>query len=111
MKKFLALLVSISILLTGLSGIVFVSHAAEEGTEENPYIITTEEELSGISQRNDCAGVWFELQADIVLSESYEPKIFYGNLRGAQKADGSKYKITLNMTRDADYAGIFKKNC
>lgn len=109
MKKILALLVSLSILLTGLSGIVFTSYAAGEGTEENPYIITTEAELANISQTNDCAGVWYELQADIVLSESFEPKIFYGNLRGAEKADGSKYKITLNMNRNADYSGIFKQ--
>jgi len=109
MKKFLAILVSLSLLLTGLSGIVFTSHAAEEGTEENPYIVTTATEFAGMPRTNDCAGVWYELQADIVLPEDYAPFIFYGNLRGAEKADGSKYKITLNMTRDEAYAGVFSQ--
>ncbi|MCX7715380.1 MAG: S-layer homology domain-containing protein [Clostridia bacterium] len=78
-----------------------------DGTEKNPYIITTEEQLNAMRFFLD---KHFKLQNDIVLSSNWTPigsadsqnEMFRGSL------DGGGYKISnLSVAVKGDHAGLF----
>lgn len=107
MKKFISVIICFSMLVMSISGMVFTAYAEELGTEETPYIITTPDQFIE-KVKGDQTGVWYEIQADIDLSDGYTPTTFVGNLRGAQKPDGTKYKITVDITSsNAGNIGLF----
>lgn len=107
MKRFISGILLLSVFLMSMSQIGVVVYAEADGTEANPYIISSYQEFVDIPATNDCAGVYYELQNDIVLESDYVPFSFYGNLIGAEKADGTKYKITMNITKTANYSALF----
>lgn len=108
MKRIFSIFICISMLVMTMSGLNLVAFAslAGEGTETNPYVITTAEEfIANLS--GDKTGTYYEIRNDIELPDSYAPKIFAGNIRGAEKSDGGKYKIIAQITYSNNYAGIF----
>ena len=89
---------------------------AGKGTEENPYQITSEEELAGIAYSSyveglDFGGIYFELTTDLDLSaHSWVPigqrTIFMGAF------DGNGHKISglttlMGFSDDYSYQGLF----
>ena len=111
MKKLISLLISLSVILTCMSGISLVASAATTlsgaGTTDDPYLISTAEQFVAIfgSGNTDTAtthadGVTYLLTADIDLTNSaYKPAtvLFQGNLWGALDGE-TKHKITLAST-------------
>ena len=86
---------------------------AGDGTEKNPYVITTEKELRAFAARVDAermnAGLFFKLGGDIDVSSANWTPI--GNSRQFTGIfDGDGHKITgLNIPAEANvrYAGLF----
>ncbi len=76
-----------------------------DGTEENPYLIKTEQQLKGIKYILD--GVHYKLANDITLTENFEP---LGNETYPFKStfDGDNHTISnLNIESDEQYVGMF----
>lgn len=108
MKKLLSLLISLSVILTCMSGISLVASAdttlAGSGTEADPYIIDSADKfvaVFGDGNTNTAAthadGVTYLLTADIDLRDkAYKPAtvLFQGNLWGALDGE-TKHKITV----------------
>ena len=108
MKRIFSIFICISMLVMCISGLNLIAFAAleGEGTEANPYIITTPDEFIN-NLKGDRTGTYFVIQNDIVLDSTYVPRAFKGNLKGAVKPDGSKYKITVNITSTSQNIGTF----
>lgn len=79
-----------------------------EGTEESPFIITTQDELLLVGDFPDC---YFKLENDIELQENFKPLCRFGDSFSGV-FDGNGHTISeFNITSTAnDYGGLFKKN-
>ena len=76
-----------------------------EGTEENPYIIETEEQLQGI--KNGPSG-YYKLGNNIEITENFEPIGGNENTAFTGTLDGAGYKIIgLNIDSDNQCVGLF----
>ncbi len=116
MKKILAFILSLSLILTCISGLSLVVSAATlngvelegEGTDASPYLIDSAEKFQAVfgSENQDIAttfgtsssdlGPTYLLTDDITLDSTYKPAVaaFYGKLWGALDGEES-HKITI----------------
>lgn len=92
-------------------------YAGGDGSEENPYIITTPEEFMAIADEDDNAeGIYYLLGNDITLPNNYEPFDFDGAFDGDgniikglnaplfNEIDGGEI-VNLNIDGDIEYEG------
>ena len=120
-KKSLVLLLSLLIICT-IGTLSAYAAPAGEGTEENPYQITSEEDLIWFSQLVDAeltdgtaqnTAAWAVLTNDIELTQEWNPiadeYIFKGNFDGKGYTI-SGLNININNESDDDYAGLFGYN-
>ncbi len=84
------LLIAITLLLIAVScqqydwGMIIppFSRPGEIGSESNPYTISSQEDLESLRSMNT-EGIYFELSADIILNDSFDPiPVFKGTLIG-----------------------------
>lgn len=103
MKRILSLLVSISLILLQIPAL---AAEAEEGTEQNPYRITTPEELQSI---NNNLSAYYRLENDINMTGiEFEPigSESVGAFKGT--LDGNGFTISnLNLEKEGNkYVGL-----
>lgn len=78
-----------------------------DGSEETPFLITTQEELELISDFPKCH---FELKNDIILEDNFVPLCTYGK-EFTGTFDGNGYTISnLTFTSSPSYGGLFRFN-
>ena len=95
MKKFF---VVFSVLTIMALSTLTVSAISGEGTEESPFIITSEEEMILLSDFSDC---YFELGNDIELTEEWIANDFSGNF------NGNYHTITVSRFGTTTRGGLF----
>ena len=99
-NRFLAIVLSLCMTLTMLPVGAMTALAAGSGTENDPYQITTQEELEAITGSNH-----YILMNDIALEGNWEP---LGSFSGT--LDGNNKTITgLNVTTSSSGAGMFEE--
>ena len=77
---------------------ITASAISGDGTEESPFLITTEEEMVLLSDFSDC---YFELSNDIDLTEEWIANDFSGNF------DGNNHTITVSRFGTSTRGGLF----
>ena len=103
MKKTKVLLCSLFVLSLLMISVFAVEG---EGTEESPFLITTQEELMLVSDFPDCD---FKLMNDIVLEGEWVPLCQDTAFSGT--FDGNGYTISnLQITGNIDKMGLFAEN-
>ena len=95
MKKFF---VVFSVLAMMALSTLTVSAISGEGTEESPFIITSEEEMALLADFPDC---YFELGNDVELTEEWIASDFSGNF------NGNNHTITVSRFGTATRGGLF----
>ena len=95
-----------SVLLNNISDVIYFDDG--DGTEYNPYIITTAEQLQSL---NNCTlEVYYKLDADIDLDNfAWKP---IGNFKGFYgKLDGDNNEVSnIEVSSLERYMGVFKRN-
>ncbi len=103
MRKLLAIMMSVCLIVSGMTGLVFTAAAA--GTSWDTAIeIGTADEFAAMAANNE--GKYFKLTADIDLTKTtggYTPSVFKGHL------DGQNKTVNVAIATTSDYAGLFTK--
>ncbi|MCI8361971.1 MAG: hypothetical protein HFJ41_02285, partial [Clostridia bacterium] len=86
--------------------VVEITNLEGKGTEENPYLIKTPEQLQKISY---VQSAYYQFSNDIDASKITDFKLNKGNFKGV--LDGRNYSINnLTIKSDSGYIGLFEQN-
>ena len=110
MKKFLALIISLSMILMCVPGISLVASAMEgEGTPENPYVIAEASDFLAVfatgGSLSTYENAYFVQTADIDLG-AYTPDNTV-DFAGTYDAQGNTINYTISASADANGTGAF----
>lgn len=111
MSKIFIKFTSLCITIVMMLSMGIVAFAAEEGTKNNPIVITTADELDAFAEQvnggESFLGKYIKLSDDISVSADFSPigsaeNAFSGNFDGNGKTISDIY-----LDLDGDYAGLF----
>ncbi|MBQ4105168.1 MAG: hypothetical protein IJC86_02120 [Clostridia bacterium] len=108
-KRVLSMFLTLVLMLTALPVAAVDTASAELGTEAEPYVITTLEELNGfltdVSGKNKST-VWYSLGADIIATEETKDSLKCGSNLEDVILEGNGHKISGFTMTDALFAEV-----